>query len=567
MNDQEDLAYEARQNLYAWENDLKKNLFLADPAYQASCELYLGQDFETFRPRLETIGEMVPQSLEPLVNTNNLNVNLPVVQTYDPFGTEVDQVLHHPSYLAAGEMIYRTGMMAELLTPGRLTAFMTLFFLTSQAGEAGHHCPMACSAGIIRVLRQLHDFPNQQEYLQALTLSSYANNYTGAQFLTEIQGGSDVGQNSTVAKKDSQGHWRIQGEKWFCSNAGAELIFLTARFDDSVSGTKGLALFLVPAQWEDKKNLYHIRKLKNKIGTRSMATAEIEFNGAYAYQVGELNQGFHYAMNDVLHLSRIFNTFSVLAMGRRAYFIAKYYAEHRVAFGKTIIHYPLVREPLARIKSENTAMLAGAFAITKIQDESDLNTPDQEKKLLLRVLVNTQKYYTSIHSVEHIHLALGILAGNGAIEDFSSIPRLLRDCIVCENWEGTHNVLQMQIYKDILKYRADEVLIEYFNQEILRINNKDCATHLKNIFNKFKNLNASFHEQKRLQTLNIKVWTDALAILFNAMSLAKEIDFDNTNNKKACFDYFLNLHQKQFEFDQDVNEKMNSCEKILNSSS
>lgn len=540
----EDVTQTARQALYAWDQDLKKNIFLNDLDYIAACQFYLGDLYTLLQKKLEAIGDMVPKKLEPLVQYNNLDEQLPKIKAFDSFGTFTNDVTHHPAYLAAGELIYQTGMMSELKVPGRLTAFMAQFFLSSEAGEAGHHCPMACSAGIIRVLRQLKNFQHRDAFLEKLTEPSFQHNYTGAQFITEIQGGGDVGLNTTKALPDGD-YYRIDGEKWFCSNAGCELMFVTARFNESLPGTKGLGLFLVPKLWDGINNFFTINRLKTKIGTRSMATGEITFHGAYAFKVGTLEDGFRYAMNDVLHLSRIFNSFSVLAMSRRAYFIAKYYAKHRIAFSHPIIEYPLVQESLAIIKAENEVMLAGAFYITRLQDAED-NASDKAQRVLLRVLVNLQKFFTAVRAHEHIHTALSILGGNGAIETFSSIPRLLRDCIVCENWEGSQNVLQMQIYKDIFKYDAFHVFMNYLRGEIneleaCRQTLDEWAQKLEDMFLEFKALSEA------LQILQINPLTEAMAIFFNAVALAKEISMNK--QKKKYLEFFIKRYQHKFVID------------------
>ena len=131
--------------------------------------------------------------------------------------------------------------------------------------------------------------------------------------------------------------------------------FYTARYNPSITGTKGLALFLIPAKWRGRKNNYTIRRLKDKIGTRSMATGEIDYHGAHALLMGTVSDGFHLVMDNVLHLSRLFNSVCVLGMARRAYQIAHAYAQHRIAFSHPIIHYPLVKENLARMKAENSS--------------------------------------------------------------------------------------------------------------------------------------------------------------------------------------------------------------------
>ena len=426
------------------------------------------------------------------------------------------------------------------------------FFLSSQAGEAGHNCPIACSYGIIRVLQKLPHFPSKDLYLEKLIVPSYDENYTGAQFVTEIQGGSDVGNNAVSASKDENGHWRISGEKWFCSNADAELVLMTARYNQEVAGTKGLGLFLVPALLDSgESNRYTFRRLKDKLGTRSLATAEIDFQDAYAIPMGKLEEGFKMLMENVLHSSRLFNSVCVLGMARRAWQIASAYAKHRQAFGQSIIHYPLIQEKLARIKAENTALLASLFATIKLQDQYDLkDQEDPQNKHLLRLLVNLNKYLSSLWTVQHIHHSLDVLAGNGTIETFSSIPLLFRDSIICENWEGSHHVLQMQILKDILRYQVDAIFLDHIEQllhqipegnrhkQILLENNKEAASKLK----------ALKEAPPEMQMLQIKECVDYLGILFASSHLLLEaIDQESKGHltKMQCLDYFLHLHFKK----------------------
>jgi len=542
----------ARDAFTEWQHEIKKNIYTSDKDFIHTIQFSFQQDFAKINAELEAFGNAVVTKLEPLVNENNLAANLPRLDAYNAIGERVDKVIHHPTYQEAGEIIYQTGLLAKMAEPGGLLSCLSLLFLSSQAGEAGHNCPIACSAGIIRVLQKIPDFPNKALYLEKLIAPSFYTNFTGAQFLTEIQGGSDVGLNAVYAKQDPDKTWRIYGEKWFCSNAGANLIFITARYHQDLPGTKGLSLFLVPAEWKAHKNHYTLRRLKDKIGTRSMATGEIDFQGAYALEMGSLDEGFHLVMDNVLHLSRLFNSVCVLGMARRAYTIARAYAHHRVAFAHHIIDYPLVKENLARIKSENAAMLAAIFATIKWQDACDKNaSADQTTKLLLRLLVNIQKYLTALWSVQHIHHAIDMLAGNGTIETFSSLPRLLRDCIVCENWEGTHNVLRMQVLKDILKYQVDQIYVAFMHQEIEKLD--PSSSRVKEITSAliqfeqemimFKQLNA---EQ---QSLQIRLIVDRMAILYCALMFLIEARYQEKNqaslSKQHCLDYFYMLHVNQ----------------------
>lgn len=537
----------AREDLNEWLNDTKKNIYSIDKDFIHSIQFYFPEKFATLDSELKNFGEIVATELEPLVAENNLAINLPRLEHYDSLGLTIDEIVHHPAYIKAGNLIYQTRLLERMSKAGGLTECLTFLFLSAQAGEAGHNCPIACSAGMIRVLQQVADFPLKNFYLQKLLAPSFENNFTGAQFVTEIQGGSDVALNVVRARQDKNNHWRLYGEKWFCSNANAELFLVTARYDEHLSGTKGLGLFLVPAEWEKHKNNFLILRLKNKIGTRTMATAEIDFNGAHAIPMGVLQDGFHLLMDNVLHLSRLFNAFCVLGMARRAYFIAKTYAEHRVAFSHPIIDYPLIKENLTRIKAENTALLAGIFATAKLQDQFDLNKQqDPNIKLLLRLLVNLQKYLTAAWSFEHIHHALDVLAGNGMIETFSPLPRLLRDCIVCENWEGTHNVLRMQVLKDILKYNIDKIYFSFLQQQLQKLSEcpeKELLTKakkaLEEMTHSFRQLNS---EQ---QQFVIKKIVDRMGILFCSIMLLKEglhQQACNSNSKLACYHYFQFLH-------------------------
>ncbi len=397
----------ARKDLQKWKGGLKENFYEKDSSFQHSLKMMIPDQFEELNSSLSDYSKVVFEKLEKLVNENDQFLNNPRLESYNEIGQKDQRVIHHPLYNQTGEIIYKSGMMKKMSIPGGLLQALSFFYLSSHAGEAGHHCPIACSAGIIRVLQKVPDFPKKDFFLKKLTEPSFETNFTGAQFLTEIQGGSDVGKNATFATKDEKDAWRIHGEKWFCSNANAELILLTARYDKNIKGTKGLGLFLIPQKLENgKNNSYTLRQLKNKIGTKAMASAEIDFEGALAWPIGKIEDGFPIVMENVLHISRIFNTFTCLGMGKRAFQIASLYAQNRKAFGKSIDQYPLIQETLADMRVEHLALMSFIIKATSLQDKYDSDSnPSEENKLLLRILVNLNKYISSLWSVEHIHRA------------------------------------------------------------------------------------------------------------------------------------------------------------------
>lgn len=495
-----------KKDIEEWEKEIKTS---DDPDFWHTVAYY---GFKELEAELKAFSDRIIREVEPLPET------LPKI---------VDGgIVHDPSYAAIGNVIYSSKMLHRMAKKGGLLEGLLFFFLSSKAGEAGHNCPIACSYGILRVLQKMEDFPLKSFYHDKLIAPSYDENFTGAQFVTEVQGGSDVGSNAVQATHEN-GQWRITGEKWFCSNADAELILVTARFSEE-KGTKGIGLFLVPAE----NNTYFFRKLKDKLGTRSLATAEIEFSNAYALPVGKPEEGFKILMENVLHASRIFNSVCVLGMARRAYQIAFAYAKHRKAFGRPILEYPLVQENLAKIKAENTALLASIFALVKLQDQYDL-AMDQNKHLL-SCLANLNKYLTALWTVEHIHHCIDVLAGNGTIETFSPLPRLFRDSIICENWEGTHNVLQMQILRDILRYNVDEVFLSYLDT-ILPKELQEKRFILAGMLEGLKKA------PEELQMLLVKPCVDRMGFLFAASHLYLEaVDQQTSGNssKMHCFEHF-----------------------------
>jgi acyl-CoA dehydrogenase len=454
-----------RADLIRWQDAQQENFFLSDPNFLRLLNFYKGDKWlDQRKQEFSDFGERCATILNQAAEINNRNENLPRLERHDGVGQVKEEIDHHPSYVECGRVIYGSGMMKLQAEPGSFFHSLALFYLSNQNSEAGHNCPVACTAGVVRVLSRVVEPKLREKFLPQLVDPNFDTNHTGAQFLTEIQGGSDVGTNDCrVVAGDTPGSYRLSGEKWFCSSADADIFLITARFDAALPGTKGLGLFLVPRRLEDGTiNGFSFRRLKDKLGTRSMASGEMDFEGAVAYAVGPVERGFKTVMENVIHLSRIYNTLAVAGGARRGYKTALSYAQHRRAFGKAIVEYPLVLETLARLRVDSAAMLSGAMYCCDQQDRVDTlsgaETDDPNEALLYqRTLANLNKYRSAYTNTLGACRAIEILGGNGAIESFSILPRLLRDAIVSENWEGTHNTLFMQTLKDISRYRVDEI--------------------------------------------------------------------------------------------------------------
>ena len=452
----------ARSALIDWNAAQPDNFFVADRNLQRLLELYWGAEkYKDEAARLYHFGGVVATTLDELVRLSNEQENLPRLDRYNGVGERIEAVDYHPAYHQAGRLIYGSGMMQVYEEPGNNLLSLALFYLSSLNGEAGHNCPLAMTAGLIKALQAEGSPALRTRYLPQLLDSDYDSNLNGGQFLTEVQGGSDVGANAVIATPldpAAEGTWLLNGEKWFTSNVTADLILVTARVPEQGEGTRGLGLFLVPRRLEDGAlNHLYIRRLKDKLGTRSMATGEVEFRDALAYQIGDLENGFRNMMVYVINTSRIFNAVGCAAIARRAYFVAWGYARYRRAFGQPVIHFPLVQDVLAKMRADAAAIFSGTMRIVHTLDEIETGKKDDAATgAFLRMALNLNKYRSSLISHEVAQQGIEILGGNGTVEDFSVLPRLLRDNVVFENWEGSHNVLLAQVQRDMRRYQVHE---------------------------------------------------------------------------------------------------------------
>ena len=443
-----------RAEIERWQAARAANFYDATPNLARSLRAALGDDgLRAIEPGLRAFGEGVAMVVEPAVRA--LELRPPSLEPADPLGRESQRVTFDPEYAQAGRAVWASGVAGA---PAFEQA--ALLYLLAHAGEGGHTCPAVCTAGLIRVLRR-HGSPELQErFLPALLEPDYDRCQRGAQFLTEVQGGSDVGANRVEAVPDGEA-WRISGEKWFCSVADADQFLLTARPRGAPAGTRGIGCFLVPRCLPDgSANGFRLRRLKDKLGTRALATGEIEFTNALGYAIGAPEDGFRIAAGVVLNTSRWLNALGSTGLMRRAYLEAASFSRLRTAFGRRIADYPLVRENLAVMKVEEQAALASTLELTALVEEIDAGTADGEDLAWHRILVNANKFVTSLAATSCVRRGIEALGGNGTIEDFSPLPRLYRDAIVFESWEGTHNILCDQVLRDLGRLDALDLVLE-----------------------------------------------------------------------------------------------------------
>ncbi|HUY42521.1 MAG TPA: acyl-CoA dehydrogenase family protein [Acidimicrobiales bacterium] len=439
----------AREDLLAWRDDYPANPYDADTDLRDGLGRYLSKQ------RLEALDESAREFafamvhiVAPSATRYEQRLHLPELSRFDAFGRRTEEISFDPSYHVAGEAVWKSGVVSLSKTPGTAFEQMTLLYLLCGEGEAGHACPVTCTIGLARALRRRASPEVRRQFLNALVEPNYQKAQRGAQFLTEVQGGSDVGANACVATPQDDGTYLLSGEKWFCSVANADQFFVTARVGTN-EGTRGLGSFVVPRTMGGAPNGFNLRRLKDKLGTRGLASGEIDFAGARAWPVGPLDEGFRTAVGIVLNTSRWMTAVGSVGIMRRAYIETRNFAHRRRAFGSLIEDFAVLRLTLADMAATTRGALALVLALTDLEDRIDLDTASDDDVLVHRFLVNATKLIVSQQATRVVRSGIEVLGGNGTIEEFSVLPRLYRDSIVFESWEGTHNVLAAQVLNDL----------------------------------------------------------------------------------------------------------------------
>ena len=425
-----------------------QNFYAIDQGLRDLLPLYLTrEDFRTLEPHFDRLGGLAGGRLDELARIADRHP--PLLSPRDRFGRDEDRIDYHSSYremeaIAFGDfqfhaMSHRAGALG-FDRPLPAVAKYALQYLFVQA-EFGLMCPISVTDTSIHLIRKFAD-PKLQDYLLPRMLSAdIATMWKGTQFMTERAGGSDVGAIETVARYED-GQWRLYGDKWFCSPADADVALLLARPEGAAEGSGGLALFALPRRLKDgRRNAYRIVRLKDKLGTRSMASGEIVLEGAVAWLVGDAKSGLKQMMEQV-NLSRLSHGVRAAAMMRRCLNEALVCARSRVAFGKAIIEHPLLRRQLLKIAVPAEQSLSMFLFTAQAMDRA--NAGESEAALCLRILTPLLKFRACRDNIPVATGAMEVRGGNGYIEEWVN-ARLVRDAHIGVLWEGTSNINALDI--------------------------------------------------------------------------------------------------------------------------
>ena len=448
---------------------LPQNTYAADPALRSVLANRLEPDvLEWAEPQLLHIGSLAPREL--LGWGNECERQPAWLRAVEPWGERVDEVVYPDAWrsLAAASAIagctalpYEPSSVA-IAGPSIRIVHAALAYLF-QPGTATYFCPVAMTDAAARVLTEFGSDELRCRWVPHLTSRDPAQAWTAGQWMTEQQGGSDVGANAVTARRENGG-WRLHGRKFFCSNVGGEMVLALARPEGGPSGTRGLGLFLIPLRLPDgSRNHYRIDRLKDKLGTRAMATGEVTLEGAHADLVGDLEHGFG-QMTPMLNITRFHNAVSSAASMRRGFMLARGYAARRRAFGKLLEQQPLHRQLLVELAVDAEACLVLTMRLAELLGRVEQKQATEQEANVFRLGTSLTKLYTAKRAVAAASEVIEAFGGQGYMED-TGLPRLLRDAQVLPIWEGTTNVLSL----DVLRVLGKPGTAEAFLAELERL--------------------------------------------------------------------------------------------------
>jgi alkylation response protein AidB-like acyl-CoA dehydrogenase len=428
------------------------NFFDVDTGLQDLMHCYMPEDLRVhMEPHFKNLGQIAGTDLDNW--SREADRHIPTLHTRDARGRNEDWIEFHPSYrkmeqVAFGDfgihnMSRKSGVLGwdGIVPPVAKYIFQYLF----GQSEFGLLCPVSATDSTAMLIKSYADNKTKERFLDRMLSQDMTEILKGAQFMTEKTGGSDV-SNIVLEARDEGGVWKLYGEKWFCSCADADVTLLLARPQGAPDGNSGLALFALPRHLDDgRRNSYRIVRLKEKLGTKSMASGEVIFDGAVAYPLGDVGahpNGGLKMMMDQVNISRLSHGVRAASMMRRCLNEALTVANYRKAFGSTLIEKPLLRRQLMKLMVPTEQALSMFMFVADNLDKADGGDEAAAKRT--RILTPLLKYRTARDNVRVATGAMEVRGGNGFIEDWVN-PRLVRDAHLGVLWEGTSNINSLDV--------------------------------------------------------------------------------------------------------------------------
>lgn len=438
------------------------------------------------RDKMQWVGALAAGKMNEL--SMLADKHTPELVKRDFYGNDINKIAFHPAYKELTQIAVETGMfwlkwrpdLREQFAAERHRMGFAVGFLFAMS-ESGLYCPLCMTDGAALLIDKYCAESDKERLMPHIYTENAEEFYTGAMFLTEKAGGSDVGANivaaSAAGRFQSKSLYYLEGEKWFCSNANAEIMFVLARTNAEVKGTKGLSIFLVEPTHDvfgaRQRNNINFVRLKDKLGVRSMASAECIFENAIGKLVGKEFEGFK-IMTDMINLSRLYNAVAAVSLSRRALVEAYQFLSFRSTFGKNVLEHALVRTRLTELQSLYLANFYLAWRTITALDNAD--NGDANEAELLRLLTPITKRSTAQDGVYICRESMELMGGMGYIED-GVMPKIMRDMMVLPIWEGAGNIMVLDALRALHKSKGWAVMYSEM-QTIFSAQNQELSQQL-----------------------------------------------------------------------------------------
>ncbi|NXN85458.1 ACD11 dehydrogenase, partial [Bombycilla garrulus] len=441
------------------------NQYLEDTLLQSYLKTHLPPKvLEEVHQDLVRFGNRLVSKIQPL--SWECELNPPKFQQYDAWGQRVDHIHTCSAWKRMKEISAEEGLIAEAYEKrysnwSRLYQAVKLYLFSSSSG--GFSCPLAMTDGAAKVIESLGVPGTLKNAFDRLTSRDPKKFWTSGQWMTERRGGSDVANGTeTVARKQPDGTYRLYGFKWFTSAADSDMTLTLARIADAegqcTQGSRGLSLFFLRVRDEEGKlNSIQVQRLKDKLGTRQMATAELWLQGAKAELISAEGRGVA-TISNMLNITRIHNVIGAVASMRRMISLSRDYACKRVAFGKLLKDHPLHVQTIARMEVQVRGAFLLLMEIVRLLGLAETNLASEQEQLLLRLLVPVAKLYTGKQASAVAVEAMESFGGQGYMED-TGLPVILRDTLVLSIWEGTTNILSLDVLRSLAKSQGQVMAV------------------------------------------------------------------------------------------------------------
>lgn len=484
-------------------------------------------------PGLKKLGQKVVEEIFKL--GKDAEACPPIHIPYEPWGKRIDHIKVAPAWkeldrISAEEELIAIGYKRQHGSWSRIHQFAKLYLF--HPSSAIYTCPLAMTDGAARALELYADTALKKHALPHLISPDPKKFWTSGQWMTERRGGSDVSGTATIATPDGA-HFRLNGVKWFTSATTSQIAMTLARIEGAPQGNKGLSLFYL--ELRDKHgalNGIRINRLKDKLGTHALPTAELTLENTSAILVGGPGDGIK-KISSLFNITRIYNACCAVGYMRRALALARDYATKRVAFGRPLSQHGLHLETLATMQLEYSASFHLVFHAIELLGKDELGEASASERMVLRLLTPLIKLYTAKRAIALVSEALEAFGGAGYIED-TGLPQLLRDVQVLSIWEGTTNILSLDALRAIHKEQAAQAFMFDMEQRIQPITHPELMqaknqmqTALEKLQNYINTLLALSEEEQQIRARQLafaltQTYAASLLLEFAQWSARKE---------------------------------------------